>query len=150
MRPVGLTVPVPVDSISARRTDVKATTRRNMQSALKLALVLSCLTVHIFADQTLSAREAAKHVGEQATVCGVVASAHYAARSKGQPTFLNLDEPYPNPIFTVLIWGEDRPKFGEPEVRFRDKRICAAGVIRLYRDAAEIVAREPSQLRLEK
>ena len=41
-----------------------------------------------------------------------VASAHYAERSKGQPTFINLDKPYPNAPFTVLIWGSDRGKFG--------------------------------------
>ena len=105
--------------------------------------------MRILAEQKLSAREAAQHVREQATVCGAVVSAHYAARSKGQPTFLNLDQPYPNAAFTVLIWGEDRPKLGAPEVRFRDQRVCATGLIRTYRGAAEIVAREPSQLRAQ-
>jgi hypothetical protein len=62
-----------------------------------------------FRRAKLSAQEAGQHVGEQATVCGAVVSAHYATRSKGRPTFLNFDEPYPNPVFTVLIWGEDCP-----------------------------------------
>jgi hypothetical protein len=46
---------------------------------------------------TLTAAQAKDHVGEPATVCGVVASATFATRTKGQPTFLNLDQPYPNP-----------------------------------------------------
>jgi hypothetical protein len=50
----------------------------------------------------------------------------------------------------VLIWGDDRPRFGEPEVRFRDKRICTTGEIKLYQGVAEIVAREPAQIRMEK
>jgi hypothetical protein len=41
----------------------------------------------------ITASEAKNHIGERATVCGHVASIRYADRSKGQPTFLNLDEP---------------------------------------------------------
>jgi hypothetical protein len=88
-------------------------------------------TLGISAEQTIPAAEAAKHVGERATVCGVVASASYVSSSKGQPTFLNLDKPYPNPIFTALIWGDDRSKFDQPEVKLRDKRICTTGTIKL-------------------
>ena len=65
---------------------------------------------------TLTAAQAKDHVGETATVCGVVANATFAARTTGQPTFLNLDQPYPSHIFTALIWGSDRLKFGQPEV----------------------------------
>ena len=35
-----------------------------------------------------------------------------AAPTKGHPTFLNLDKPYPEPIVTVLIWDRERLKFG--------------------------------------
>lgn len=72
---------------------------------LLLALVLSLCSLRLPAEESLSAREASKHVGERATVCGLVASTHFATRSKGQPTFLNLDEPYPKAVFTVLIRG---------------------------------------------
>jgi antitoxin HicB len=48
-----------------------------------------------------------------------VASTIFAAHSKGQPTFLNLDQPYPTHIFTALIWGSDRPKFGQPEETYK-------------------------------
>jgi hypothetical protein len=46
-----------------------------------------------------------------------VVSTHYASSSKGQPTFLNLDELYPKEVFTILIWGSDRTKFGVPETK---------------------------------
>jgi hypothetical protein len=97
--------------------------------------------------QSLSAQDAARHVGENATVCGVVASANYAARSRGQPTFLNLDKPYPSQIFTAVIWGEDRAKFGAPEASFQGKQICVSGAIRLYRGEPEIIVSEPGQIR---
>ena len=42
-----------------------------------------------------TAQEAADHIGDTATVCGVVMSPKFASKSKGQPTFLNLDRPLP-------------------------------------------------------
>lgn len=120
-----------------------------MKRTVRLLAFFLCCTRGVLAQDTIPAAEAAKHVGEKATVCGVVASASYASRSKGQPTFLNLDKPYPNAIFTALIWGDDRPKFDQPEVRLRDKRICTTGTITLYKDVPEIVLREPTQLRAE-
>jgi hypothetical protein len=98
----------------------------------------------------IMAAEAKNHVGENATVCGTVASTHYADKTKGQPTFLNLDEPYPKQIFTILIWGSDRPKFGRPEDTYRDKYVCVTGKITSHRGVPEIVASEPTQIELQK
>jgi hypothetical protein len=120
-----------------------------MTRALKLAGFFLWCTPTVLAEQTIPAAEAAKHVGEKETLCGVVAIASYASRGKGQPTFLNLDKAYPHPIFTALIWGDDRPKFDQPEVKLRDKRICTTGTIMLYKDVPEIVLREPSKLQVE-
>jgi hypothetical protein len=68
----------------------------------RLALLGFCCPA-IFADQTLSAFEAAQRTGQRATVCGVVASARFSQRSRGEPTFLNFDNPYPDQDFTVLL-----------------------------------------------
>jgi micrococcal nuclease len=113
-----------------------------------LVLVLAVGTsVSSFAQQRLTAAEAKAHVGEQATVCGSVASVHYATRSKGEPTFINLDKPYPNQIFTILIWGSDRPKFGSPEQKYSGKEVCATGAITVFRDVPEIVAHDPAAIK---
>jgi hypothetical protein len=101
------------------------------------------------AQTAISATEAKDHVGERTTVCGEVASAHYAAKSRGNPTFINLDKPYLNEIFTVLIWGSDRPKFGDPEESYRSKHICATGKITNYKGIPEIVAYEPAQIKVQ-
>jgi DNA/RNA endonuclease YhcR with UshA esterase domain len=95
---------------------------------------------------SLTADEAAQHVGETATVCGAVVSANYASHSKGQPTFLNLDKAYPNQTFTAVIWGSDRSKFGTPESALLGKQVCATGVIQLYRGRPEMIIHDPSQL----
>ncbi len=91
--------------------------------------------------KTLTASEAKDHIGKRATVCGRVASARYAASSRGQPTFLNLDRAYPNHVFTVVIWGRNRAQFGKPEEKYRDKEICVSGTIESYRGKPQIEAK---------
>jgi hypothetical protein len=94
--------------------------------------------------------DAPKYIGMEKTVCGTVASATYAVRTKGRPTFLNLDQPYPKQIFTVVIWGSDRSKFeNPPESFFKGKRICVTGVIKSYRGKPEIIVRSPEQITLK-
>jgi len=115
------------------------------------ALLFACLTcaVSIHAQKKLTAIEAKDHYGETATVCGEVVSTRYANSTKGQPTFLNLDKAYPNQIFTVVIWGENRGKFGKPEEDYKGKRICVIGKITAYGGKPEIVAKEPKQVVVE-
>ena len=111
-------------------------------------ILCACTPVYSQSTHSLTAAEAAKHVGKTSTVCGLVASAHFAATSRGRPTFLNLDEPYPRQIFTVLIWGSDRFRFGIPEKTYSNKRICVTGAIASYRGTPEIIANAPSQIRV--
>ncbi len=94
----------------------------------------------------ISPENAAAHLGQTATVCGVVASAKYAANSRAQPTFLDMGQPYPKETFTAVIWGTDRAKFGGPETTLRGKRICVTGQVRNYRGKPEIILSDPSQL----
>ena len=100
-------------------------------------------------NKKIPAAEAGQHVGEQATVCGVVASSRYLSNSRSRPTFLNLDRPYPDQDFTVLIWSDDRPKFGNLEGTYLNKNICVSGEISSYRGKPQIVARYPSQIHEE-
>jgi hypothetical protein len=123
------------------------TCQKTRALVIPFAVVLWSALCH--AQTSISAADAKNHVGERATVCGEVASTHYAARSRGNPTFINLDKPYPTQIFTVLIWGSDRPKFGDPEEAYRSTRICVTGKISDYKGAPEIVAYEPSQIKVQ-
>jgi hypothetical protein len=94
----------------------------------------------------LSPEEAASHVGENATVCGLVVSATYAAQAPTAPTFLDLGKPYPNQIFTAVIFGSDRAKFGEPDISLREKQVCVTGEIVLFQGKPEIILRDPKEL----
>jgi len=114
-------------------------------------LLILCLlivrSVSVAEEQFIKPTDAEKYVGKEKTVCGKVASATYASRTKGQPTFLNLDQPYPNQVFTVVIWGSDRHKFkNPPEAFFRGKNICVKGVIKTYRGKPEVIAHDPDQI----
>ena len=70
----------------------------------------------------LRPEDAASHIGETATVCGVVASAKFEAHARAQPTLLDLGKSYPHAIFTAVIYGDHRPKFDTPETSLRGKR----------------------------
>ena len=102
------------------------------------------------AEPRITAAEAARHVGEQARVCGRVAGAKYAERSRGKPTFLDFEQPHPAEVFKVVIWGADRGKFGRPpETVYDQKQVCVTGRIQLYRGTPEVIVRSPSQLALD-
>jgi hypothetical protein len=119
----------------------------NPRHLLFVSLFLFGVALSAPCQQQISAAEAKNHIGENATVCGKVASIHWATSSRGEPTFINLDAPYPRQVFTVLIWGSDRPKFGDVEQRYSGKRLCATGNIAEYKGVPEIIVHDPSALR---
>ncbi len=124
-----------------------------MRMLKPLGLQLLCLFASSFAQpQTrgITAAEAKNHVGERSTVCGNVVSTHYSTRTKGSPAFLNLDEPYPRQIFTILIWGSDRTKFGDPDAKYGSKRVCVTGLIKDYKGVPEVIVEQTSQIEIQK
>jgi hypothetical protein len=93
--------------------------------------------------QTLTSAQARAHDGETATVCGIIATEHVAARSRGKPTFIDLDAPFPNQEFTILVWEEDRQNTGALP---RSGHLCATGLMNYYQGVPEIVVRSSKQL----
>jgi DNA/RNA endonuclease YhcR with UshA esterase domain len=117
--------------------------------ALLFLLIGMVLFSPVQAQKKIAPAEAKEHFGENATVCGDVVSTRYADSSKGKPTFLNLDKPYPNQVFTVVIWGSNRSKFKTPEDDYKDKKICVTGKITAYDGLPEIIADDPKQINVE-
>jgi len=111
--------------------------------------LLGALAGTTSAQKRLTAAEAKEHFGEVATVCGEVVSTRFASTSRGEPTFLNLDRPFPNQVFTVVIWGNNRNKFGNPEDAFKGKHICVSGKITAYDGLPEIIAEESGQIKID-
>ena len=102
----------------------------------------------LFATDNLNPIDAVNHIGEQAEICGKVASATYSTRSNGKPTFLNLGIAFPNHVFTVVVWGYVRPKFSYSPESLEGKTICVQGLISEYQGKPQIVVSGPSQLRI--
>ena len=97
----------------------------------------------------IKSADAAASAGKRDTVCGEVSGASYQPRSKGQPTFINFDRPFPNHTFVAVIWTEDRAKFNPaPELQFgTGKNVCVTGAIEMYQGKPQIVVRNADQIR---
>ena len=115
-----------------------------MKASRLLLLSVLAFALTPISAQTISAADAKNHVGEKATVCGKVAGERTAASSRGEPTFINLDDAYPHQVFTILVWGDDRPKVGA--LPTEGARVCATGLIQDYKGVPEIVVRSSGQL----
>jgi micrococcal nuclease len=98
----------------------------------------------------ITAVGAKNHVGKETTVCGKVVSARFASKSKGQPSFLNLDELYPNYIFTIVVWDSDRKKPVDIEAKYSVKNVCVSGKITSDQGLPEIAIDNPSQIKIRK
>lgn len=98
--------------------------------------------------QFISWDQAKYHIGERTTVLGPVKSTKWATGSKGQPTFLNIGNPYPNPNrFTVVIWGRNRSNFPfAPAIYYAGKTILVTGLIEEYKGVPEIEVVSPTQI----
>lgn len=97
----------------------------------------------------VSAEEAAQHAGRTGEVCGMVASADHLPQIDGSPTFLNLEQPHPDQLFTAVIWERNRDKWDMvPEDLYANRRICVTGTIEMHEGTPQIEVREPAQLRV--
>jgi hypothetical protein len=95
----------------------------------------------------ITSRAAKRHVGQQATVCGRVASWRRTSE-QGNPTFLDFDKTYPDQSFSVVIWARYHTRFRDPE-DYRNKNICVTGQIGSHRGHPEMIISDPSQLTAE-
>jgi DNA/RNA endonuclease YhcR with UshA esterase domain len=124
--------------------------RKNWSGLGVSFLIISITFLFIFPSQakdTIATTEAKNYIGTHQTVCGRVSNSKYASSVRGQPTFINLDKAYPNHIFTIVIWGENRKNFDfAPEDFYSGKYLCVMGKISIYRGKAQIEVKDPTQV----
>ena len=95
--------------------------------------------------QSISANDAASHIGEKVTVCGKVFGGRYF--DKNDKTLLNVGAVYPDNPLTIVIEGADRKKFSfKPEDKFLNKEVCVTGEVKEFKGKAEIQVTEVSQI----
>jgi DNA/RNA endonuclease YhcR with UshA esterase domain len=89
-----------------------------------------------------SALEAAKHIGETATVTDKVEDVYQA---KGGNIFLNLGGKHPNELFTVFVPASAASEFKDVKA-YDGKTISVTGRIEDHKGKPEIAVKSPSDI----
>jgi len=75
-------------------------------------------------------QQAASKVGSKVSIVGKVVSTKFIPKS--QSTFLNLDQSFPNQVFSIMIWKDGRENFTyKPEEELDGKYIVVTGKVEL-------------------
>jgi hypothetical protein len=111
------------------------------RAALVLALLLSAAPASA-AD--IAAKDAAAHVGQLATVVGVVDNVH---KSRSNITFIDIGGSYPNNAFSAVVLAKDAGKFPNL-LPLKGKKVGISGKIEIYRNKPEIVLQAADQLKM--
>lgn len=116
-----------------------------------LVIVAFCfLSFSGYSQQNILPEEVYKYVGDTVRVCGKIYSTRFLESSGKKPTLLNMGDKFPNQHLTVVIYGDDRVKFGyKPESMLLEKTICVLGKVELYKDKPQIVVIDPFQIKLQ-
>ncbi|MGH7994822.1 MAG: nucleotide-binding protein [Opitutaceae bacterium] len=113
--------------------------------AVALGLFASALPA-VAAPHVYSAKEAKDHVGEFASVRGVVERAHV---SHSGMEFLDFDGAYPNAPFTAVVFAADASAVGDLS-DLEGKRVTVTGKIAEYKGKPEIVVRRRDELKTDR
>jgi hypothetical protein len=83
-------------------------------------------------DDPIDWHRAGEVVGERAAIAGPVTAGSFATDVGGEPTFLNLGNPHPDPDrFDVVIYPDVRDRFDEPpEDALQGVDVCVQGEVR--------------------
>ena len=74
--------------------------------------------------------EAWRYKGQDQKVCGQIIDTSYATSVSNAPTYLYLDRPRPEQVFTVEMPSAKRGLFGDnPEKSLKGKSVCVTGKI---------------------
>jgi len=112
-----------------------------------LTLFIALFAFKASAQTAIAAKDAAKHIGENVTICDKVYSTKLL--DGANITFLDLGGNHPDQLLTLVIKGDDRAKFkGQPEVDYKGKDVCVTGVLVDYKGKPEIIVSDPAQLKL--
>ena len=119
-----------------------------MKKTFTLLLLLG--SYYFLSAQTFTAEQASKKVGDSIKVCDKIYGGRFFETSNGSPTLLNMGAAYPANPLTIMIPGEVRIKMGfAPELQLKDKNVCVAGKIILFKEKPEIIVYNVSQLEVQ-
>lgn len=113
------------------------------RATLTFCALLGLVQIGFGKDEPVySAEEAAKHIGETATVTDKVDDVYQA---KGGNIFLNLGGHHPDEAFTVFIAATNADAFKDFK-SYEGKTISVTGKIQEHKDKPEISVKSPSDI----
>ncbi|WP_170790266.1 single stranded DNA-binding domain-containing protein [Ruegeria lacuscaerulensis] len=111
-----------------------------LMSVLALVLVLALPA----GAGEISPREAIQHLGDSATVVGVVSQVSNSGKGT---TFINFGGRYPNHVFYAVIFRSHGHKF--PSVyALEGNTVAISGTIELYKGKPQIILSSPDQVQV--
>lgn len=99
-------------------------------------------------DSPIEWRNAKDHVDQRVALIGVVKDYRYMPNTRGEPTFINIGERFPNKDrLTVVVWGSDREKFGMAlSDRLVGRTVCVIGTVTMRDNSPQISIKWPREL----
>lgn len=89
--------------------------------------------------------QARLYEGDVISVCGTVVATKFSQKSGA--TFLNMDKKFPNQIFSVSIWKDNRSNFSyPPEEYLLGKKICVTGKVSMYQGKPTMNIKDQSKV----
>ena len=110
-----------------------------------LLTVFAVLCAACAQTSNYTAVEAAKHVGETATITGRVDGVQHWGKGN---IFLNMGGKYPNQAFTAFIPSASAAQFSNPQ-QYEGRTVAVSGKITLYKGKPEIIVNSPSQINVK-
>jgi hypothetical protein len=113
---------------------------------LSIVLLITFASAAAFAQTTIAVKDAAKHIGENVTICDKIYGGKFL--NGAGLTLLDMGGAHPNEVLTLLIKGDDRKKFKDaPEDAFKGKSVCVTGTLVDYKGKPEIIITEATQIK---
>jgi DNA/RNA endonuclease YhcR with UshA esterase domain len=112
-----------------------------MKILLSTAIFLFIISTN-FAQEKISAKDAADYIGDTVTVVDTVNEVYL---SKSGIYFLNMGDQFSNNAFTAVIFKSDASKFHDIK-SLEGKVIEVTGRVKFYRGKPEIVVEEREQV----
>ncbi len=101
-------------------------------------IILLLLSFKSFSQDTITTSVAKDHINKIATVVGKVASFKLASDGRNI-NYINIDKPFPDNVFTVVITNAHLDKLGLNLDEIKNKTIYIKGKVSVYKNDANQV-----------
>ncbi len=101
-------------------------------------------------EDPVAADASSLRAGQVTAVTGVVARVAFEPEVGGAPTFINLNEPHPDPgRFDVVVYEDVTERFDvRPDASWEGREMCVRGRLRVRDDVFQIVIAHPAEIEL--